>query len=579
MIRALRAVGAVVLVAWAAMAAGAPAVTVDAPALSDTEHDAVREALAIYAERDHPRLNDARVARLHALAPDQLRAALEAYGWYRPTVQGNLTRTADGTWRAHYTVATGPPLPVGAVELNLYGPGRDDAALLAAVAAFPLRPGDRLRHAAYEAGKDTLAGAALDRGYLDARFRVHRVEVDLDTYRARVVLDFDTGVRYRFGAVAFDQTVLRPGLLQRFVPFDRNDPYTAADVLALQNALADSPYFASVDVRTSRRQDQPDVVDLHVNPQARKRSRYRVGGGFATDSGPRLTAGYERRYVNDRGHRLNSELRLAPVDSAFTSTYAIPRGKPATDSYELGLAAKRTDTDTSRADSYTLGFARTGVRRGWREALGVDYLVESFETGQDQGRTALLMPSARWTRVDAADPVRPRQGRRLRVEMRGASAAVGSDVDLVQLRAGVKQIVSLGERQRVLLRADAGTSWTGDFDALPPSLRFYAGGDQSVRGYDLDSLGPEDDAGDVVGGRHLAVVSGEYELRVHDQWAVAAFYDAGNAFDFGDANLRHGAGVGVRWLSPVGPVRLDLARALSEPGTPLRFHLTIGPDL
>lgn len=581
MIRTLRAAGALVLLAWsvAALAAPAVSVTVDAPALGPAERAAVRAALAIHAERDHPGLDDARVARLHALAPDQLRAALEAYGWYRPNVRGDLTRAADGTWRAHYAIAAGPPLPVGAVELNLRGPGRDDPALVAAAAAFPLRPGDRLRHGAYEAGKSALARAALDRGYLDARFPVHRVEVDLDAYRARVVLDFDTGVRYRVGTVTFGKTVLRPALLQRFVPFQPGTPYSAADALALQTVLADTPYFASVDVRTRRRQDRPGVVDLEVDPHARKRSRYRVGGGFATDTGPRLTAGYERRYVNDRGHRLASELRLAPVDSALTTTYAIPRANPATDSYEFGLAAKRTDTDTARADSYTAGFARTGVRRGWREALGVDYLVESFETGADEGRTALLMPSARWNRVDAADPVRPRHGRRLRVELRGAAAALGSDVDLVQLRAGVKQIVSLGDRHRLLARADAGTSWVGGFGALPPSLRFYAGGDQSVRGYELDSIGPKDDTGDVIGGRHLAVASAEYELRVHDQWAVATFYDAGNAFDFGDADLRHGAGLGVRWLSPVGPVRLDLARALSDPETPLRVHLTIGPDL
>src|SRR5690606_9543527 len=120
------------------------------------------------------------------------------------------------------------------------------------------------------------------------------------------------------------------------------------------------------------------------------------------------------------------------------------------------------------------------------------------------------------------------------------------------------------------------TTRIDEFSELPASLRFFAGGDQSVRGYRYNSLGPTDASGEVIGGRKLLVGSLEYEHRIRGGWSAAVFYDAGNALeDYGDS-LARGAGFGVRWLSPIGQVRIDLASALSEDGNPWRLHLNIG---
>ena len=114
---------------------------------------------------------------------------------------------------------------------------------------------------------------------------------------------------------------------------------------------------------------------------------------------------------------------------------------------------------------------------------------------------------------------------------------------------------------------------------VPISERFFAGGDNSVRGYDYESLGPKDSNGEVAGGRYLVVGSAEYEHRLWGKWGAAVFYDAGNALDAIDDKLKHGAGIGLRWQSPVGPVRVDVASALSEDNNPLRLHVTVGSDL
>ncbi|MFP5506345.1 MAG: autotransporter assembly complex protein TamA, partial [Gammaproteobacteria bacterium] len=125
---------------------------------------------------------------------------------------------------------------------------------------------------------------------------------------------------------------------------------------------------------------------------------------------------------------------------------------------------------------------------------------------------------------------------------------------------------------------EGATTWIDGFRELPASLRFFAGGDQSVRGYDFQELGPRDASGQVIGGKHLVFGSLEYEHRVHGNWGVAAFVDTGNAFNSTHEGLETGAGIGLRWRSPIGMVRLDLAAAVSQDNA-LRLHFTLGPDL
>ena len=117
----------------------------------------------------------------------------------------------------------------------------------------------------------------------------------------------------------------------------------------------------------------------------------------------------------------------------------------------------------------------------------------------------------------------------------------------------------------------------GNFLDVPVSFRFFTGGDNSVRGYAYQSLGPTNAQGEVVGGKHLLVGSIELEGAIGQNWGAAVFYDAGNAFDdFDSLNLAQSAGVGVRYYTPVGPIRLDIARQLGVSDPSYRFHFTIG---
>ena len=137
----------------------------------------------------------------------------------------------------------------------------------------------------------------------------------------------------------------------------------------------------------------------------------------------------------------------------------------------------------------------------------------------------------------------------------------------------------MGERWHLLLRGELGTSFVADFSELPGSQRFFAGGDQSVRGFGLNELSPVDSNGDKIGGRHLMVASVEVIRDLPRNFGIAVFMDAGNAVNrFGDP-LEYAAGIGFRWRLPIVTLGLDVAQPLSRSDLGPRLHLNISPQL
>lgn len=534
--------------------------------------------LSIVHHQEDPKLTVGQIRRLHDKAVDEIKTALEVYGYYRPQIQAELQPYPE-QWLARYRVDPGPRMNVEEVNLNLTGEGTEDPAFQALQEDFPVKRKDPLNQADYEQGKAALQQLAAERGYFQAEFIQQKLQVNLEAYAATVVLHFDTGPRYRFGPVTFSETVVRPQLLARYVPFEEGEFYESSGLIELHKALVDSDYFAEVEVEPQPEQAVEHKAPIGVRLQAKKRHRYSAGVGFGTDTGPRINLGWENRYVNRRGHRFGFALRASEIRQAFDTNYVIPIRDPRTD--QLGFASSfgRESTRTSDSRIAQVGVRRITARDGWRETLSLDYRWEDFEIDGESGTANLLMPGVIWYRSQADDPIYPRRGHRLSLELRGAAQELLSDNTFSQLTLRGKVVRSLGSRSRVLVRGALGMSLVSEFSELPPSVRYFAGGDQSVRGYAFNALGAKDEEDRVVGGRNLLVGSLEYEYRFLDKWAVATFYDAGNAFNDFSLDLRQGAGVGIRWISPVGPVRVDLAWALSKADTPIRLHVYLGPDL
>lgn len=533
--------------------------------------------LTVQRERAAEGLSEGHIRRYFQRGPREIRQALEPFGYYAPRIDSDLQRAGDD-WIAEFRIEPGEPVRFVAPDVRIAGAGADDAELRRALAGLDIRPGEPARHGRYEAARSRLQNLAFERGYLDAAYTRRELRVDTEKLTAEVILHLDTGPQFRFGEITFGYAGLDEGLLRRYLNFESGDRYSSRRLLDLQRALEDSDYFARVNVVPQRDQARDHAVPVHVELESRKRHKYTAGLGFGTDTGARGLLGWEHRRINRRGHRMNAEIRVSEIRTALTSNYSIPLANPRSDRLEFSALVQDEQTDSVDSSLQKLAVAHSMARGSWRETLSLGYQREDYQVGGTDEITSLLIPGISYAQVRADDRLFATRGHSLQFDLRGGAAPLLSDVSFVQAGIKTKLIRSLGANGRVIARAEAGTTWVDGFRELPPSLRFFAGGDQSVRGYDFQDLGPRDATGEVIGGKHLVFGSLEYEHRVYGDWGVAAFVDTGNAFNSTHEGLETGAGLGLRWKSPVGMVRVDLAAAVSRDNA-VRLHFTLGPDL
>ena len=519
---------------------------------------------------------------LTSRAEEEARTALRAYGHYRATVSVGID-TAGDCPRVTATVEPGARVVVAEVAVEIVGEARDDPAFATLLARLPVKPGAPLVHADYAATKAAVESLALQRGYLLGRFTRSALRVNPELGTAQVRIGYDSGPRYGQGElrISQDPLVVEEALVRRYLEHDRGQPYSARQVTGYYAALSASEYFDRVDVRPLISTAADGEVPIAIELTPRKRHKYRAGLGASTDEGIRGLFSYANRRVNTRGHRLTGELRASVIEQRLSGAYSIPRRHPADEWLSFQAGIRREDVDTYDTVEMQLGLSETKRRPwGWMETRFVNYNRQTFDIASDDRTTNLVIPGLRWTRSTANDPLYPTRGLAVSFEVRGSSDALLSDTDFVRAALSGQAVLGLPWRMRVLTRIDTGASWVADFRELPPSERFFAGGDRSIRGFDFEDLGPVDDTGDVIGGRYLAVASVELEKMLTERWGMAAFVDAGNAFGgAGSATgVKVSVGAGVRWRSPIGPARVDLAHPLDD-DTVLRMHLRIGPDL
>ena len=543
--------------------------------------------LSIHNERADTELTAARIEALHRLAPDQIRDALAPFGLYRVQIEDRLERPAngEGIWRARYRIEPGEPVRSTTVDYQVTGEG---AANPVFPKTFPMQVGDVLLHAAYEKAKSDLRYTATSAGYLDYRLDRHQVLIDPLAYEAHVYFNLETGPQYRLGAVRFKQDLLDEGLLRRYVRFQPGDVYDPDVLLGLQGRLLGSEYYSDVEIVPLKDEaDADNRVPIEVVAQRNKANKYRIGLGFATDVGPRLTLDYRRRYLTPWGHKLRTELSLAPALSQWELDYRIPIQDPTRDYIIVKPLSTYYDTATRQGWIHSIQAAHSTLSpRGWRRNIGLDYRYEDLDINESaMGATNELAPNISWSKTVADDPVFTNDGYRLKYSLVGAMQGVVSEASYLSGQLQFKWVQRFARDYRFITRTDLGATWAESVEDLPASRRFYAGGDNSIRGWGFDALGPNDPLTDeTIGGRYLAVGSLELERRIKGPWSAAVFTDFGNAFDPDyEQEPAQSVGMGVRWASPIGQVRFDLAFAVSrdadDGGPPARLHIVIGPDL
>jgi len=562
------------------------------------------------------------------------RAALRPYGYYDPGIEARLLVEDPASATVELTIIPGPQIRISDVDVRLTGDGADDARFLDWQEAWPLNTGDALDQTIWEQQKRDAMEIASTRGYLAARFVEHRLELDLEQNSAAIVLTLDTGPRYVMGDVDFGEHSLKPGILEYLPRFEQGDPYAARLVSQLRTDLWKTGYFDDVTVFEVQHPERtPPAVDVKVRGETTAKNDYTGALGYGTDTGIRLQANWTRVPVSSSGDRLDLGIGYQELDDEFKlrGRYQKPWRNRArqwwdtqlTVTFEnLDLDVKRDDEDEESIRLATGDIEERHVRFGRLKLL-------NFNAGESQWFYSLFaqyLNSERRLQLSATDPATaplfesPALEDRLKdtsdavslgakleiINVQGrrfatfgnhdiawifhSDQALGSTVEFTQAYLSTRRSYLVGDRLKFYLRAEAGYTdaavdnfeinaggepFALSLTQLPNFYRFKAGGSMSVRGYGFEQLSNND-----VGSNHIITASAEAEYRILDSWSIAAFADIGNAFNnWKDPDLKRGVGVGVRWYSIIGEVRVDIAQAIDFDDKPWRLHVTIGTPL
>lgn len=513
-------------------------------------------------------------------AIEQALKASQAVGYYQPTIDAEVK--AGDPPRLELSIDPGEPVHLRNVTVRVEGPASSLKAFQIP-ASDDLKPGAVLNQGNYEDAKRMILNRALRYGFFEGKFLKHEVLVDPKGGFADINLVYDSGPRYTLGKVTFagnapfDQT-----LLDRLVPFKPDTPYDSQLIAELNQNLQGSGYFETVQVDAAPSTAVGTVIPVDVDLYTRKPRTMTLGLGYSTDMGPRGKASWTRHWDNPRGDSYGFESEISQPKQNVGAWYDIPLDPPLTD--KLRFAAGYQYEEIANTDTLskllTLGPEwHSKLDNGWTRVVFLRWQHEQYRLGDDSGLSTLLMPGVSFSVVRSDNRIDPSHGYSVTSTLEVAKEGLMSDTNLLHGDVQFKALTTLWEKHRFLGRVQFGGSATNGYKQVPPSLRFFAGGDQSVRGYAYQSLSPRNSEGDRIGGRYMLTGSLEYQYQFAEKWRWATFVDQGNAFNNLELpSMKTGVGVGIRYISPIGPIRLDLAHALDDDGG-IQLHFSMGPEL
>ena len=524
---------------------------------------------------------DAQALEAYRVTAERLaNQAAQALGYYKARITSQVIEQDPPLLQLN--VERGEPVRLRDVVIRIEGAAASQESFRLP-ASEDLVSGAQLNHGSYEKAKSAIQSQASRYGYFEGAFSAQELIIDPDLGVADIALVYQSGPRYRFGDISFDARIpLDRELLERMLPFGPDTPYDSEHIAELYHALQSSGYFSSVRIDADPSVAVNAIVPLSVKLDMRMPRSLNLGAGFSTDVGPRLRAAWTKHWANRYGHSYGYEAELSAPRQNVGLFYDVPGEKPLTDKTRYAAGYQYDEIADTDALSRLLKVGpewHYRLANGWQRVLSVKWQHESYRLGDDTGVSTLLMPGVNYSILQSDNKMDPTHGYSIAFELSAAKEGLLSDADVLHTSVFAKGLRTYNKRHRLLARIQAGATFSGGYSKVPPSLRYFAGGDQSVRGYDYQALSPHNNRDDRIGGRYLAAGSMEYQYEFKPKWRAAMFIDKGGAFDaLNLASLKTGVGVGLRWVSPVGPIRVDLANGLDEEGG-FRVHFSMGPEL
>ncbi|WP_169303033.1 autotransporter assembly complex protein TamA [Thalassotalea mangrovi] len=534
-------------------------------------------------------------------ATDKTRTALQAMGYYRSDIDIRVDKEVvvddEKIWRLFIDVVLNEPTRYSQILIDIQGEAELDNQFIELVTEIQtklLKSQDIVDHSVYESVKSKISNLALDRGYFEGRYLRSRLAIRDDFTSADVELVYQSGRRYYLGEVNYSEFDLEPELLEVLIPFDVGEPYTSQKLLQFQNLLQQTQYFGNLLVVPDLKNPVNQLIPIDVTLGETKSHYVDVGFGYATDTLFRISTSWRTPKINSKGHSQETKIEYSQINPTGRFTYRIPLSHPLKDLLQFqvtfeddeygGLVGKYLEGRVGNVRIYDHWSAQYYVR-----FLAERWRIDQFPDDEVESGT-YLMPGMMLSRTSRKGPqLDPSWGFSQYYIVEGGAEGAGSDISIARAIARWRFITTPMRRHRLVFRGELGIS--DIFDApktqLAPSLRFFAGGDLSIRGFDYQSQGPTEIinegefAGEeiVVGGKRIALASAEYQYYFTEKIRGVVFTDAGNATDDIRIDPVYSVGLGLHYISPVGAIRVDFGYGISEDDPSWKLHINLGAEL
>ncbi|EGQ7874272.1 outer membrane protein assembly factor [Vibrio parahaemolyticus] len=516
--------------------------------------------------------------RFQARLDQSITEALNALGYYHAKISYSIS---EGNDELIVNIHKGLPVKIKVMDVVISGEAKEDEEFANLIAKSPLKVGRILNQGEYDSLKSGIRNLALQRGYFNGDFKLNKLEVIPELNEANVRLHYDSGIRYHFGPVEITGSQIWENRVESMRPFEIGEPYLVSDVGEYNQNLSNTDWFSSVFVEPdlSKLEDGRELpIKVSLAPAAK--NQIETGIGYSTDTGVRGTLKWKKPWVSARGHSFNTALSLSKPEQTITAGYKIPLDDVLREYYQLQFGLKHLENRDTESLESNLAVERHWLTDGgWHKTVYVRHLYENFSQGLQDDGVQFVLPGATFSRTRVRGGSMPMWGDKQSVTVEYGDPALLSETRVLRLLGRSSWIRGIGENHRGLFRLEGGANITEEFEKLSPSLRFFAGGDNNIRGYGYESISPVDESGALTGAKYILSSTLEYQYRVYGNWWAATFYDIGDAFN-DTPEWKSGAGVGIRWASPVGPVSFDFAWGLDEkPNNEFRIHFSLGPEL
>lgn len=516
--------------------------------------------------------------RFQARLDQSITEALNALGYYHAKISYSIP---EGNDELIVSIKPGLPVKVKVMDVVITGEAKDDEEFAKLIERSPLKVGKVLNQGEYDSLKSGIRNLALQRGYFNGDYKLSKLEVIPDFNEANVRLHYDSGIRYHFGPINITGSQIWENRVESMRPFEIGEPYLVSQVGEYNQNLSNTDWFSSVFVEPDlSKLDEGRELPIKVSLAPASKNQIETGLGYSTDTGVRGTLKWKKPWVSSRGHSFNTALSLSKPEQTITAGYKIPLDDVLREYYQLQFGLKHLDNRDTESLESNLAVERHWLTDGgWHKTIYVRHLYENFSQGLQDDGVQFVLPGATFSRTRVRGGNMPMWGDKQSVTIEYGDPALLSETRVLRLLGRSSWIRGIGDNHRGLFRLEGGANITDEFEKLSPSLRFFAGGDNNIRGYGYESISPVDESGALTGGKYIVSSTLEYQYRVYGNWWAATFYDIGDAFNE-TPEWKSGAGVGIRWASPVGPVSFDFAWGLDEkPEREFRIHFSLGPEL